>query len=324
MTKGYAVGLALVLVVAAFVIWKPSDKTRVPPSAGATSAETVAPPETTSISVAPESLTPTTVPQEGSIVGQDVSDSDFPPPRKLTAYHSFEIRQISFLQTLTKANLDLEPEQVLAVDKVFADFVRRTAEDRPRPVFLAYSATKAVDSSGQVIPGMKPAGMTIDSDPAAAQVSIPDSPQVLADKEGNPLYLVQLIIDELRPEQEAPFRAIVGRWNVLRPRPVDGPLRRLRRAIRDPQVGLSEAERTVAVNALTSFRTTLSRAERKRVPPEASEKALAVVLETLAPQQAARLQATLAVLEAHQEEWSTGARVQRAYADAVRLLEGGG
>lgn len=228
---------------------------------------------------------------------------------KYNARHTFEIHQASLLHKLIKEELSLSPEQQTKIEHEFADFIRRTMEDKPRPILIAYAAQDKLVYEGKQL---EAEGDTTD--------------KLLEEKTpsggfSRPL-LVDLIRDHLDTLQLQRFQVIVNRWNTLRPPPLDSGLQRLGRALRDPQLNLRKETREAAFAEIKTALEGIPKAERQpkfvdKYEPQARERVLA----KLPPERAEQLKQTLAFMEADHNEWGQPAYVVKVYTDAVRTLE---
>jgi hypothetical protein len=223
-----------------------------------------------------------------------------------TAFHSFEVRQATLLQSMIKEGLNLGAERTRAVDRVFAEFVRATMENKPRPILLAYTAQPVTSTDGEVF---EPEG---------------DTAKEFADGKIEPgrSKLVDLVAEQIHPSQLGNFYTIVRRWDKIRPAVADGPFRRLWRAISDPNLPLSDAERTRLLSMMEKAFKALPPEEQKRGAAGKHEPAVrAQILGELPENLADRVQQTIAWMEADHKTWTQPGQAFNVYEAAVKLLE---
>ena len=116
--------------------------------------------------------------------------------------------------------------------------------------------------------------------------------------------LIEKITAELKPEQVAAFENVVERWKAVSPRgPRTGPFQQLRRAIHDPEVGLSEAEKTTVDKILTDTLQSVREGDERNPEKmaQAVEKARVVIYEKLTPQQRSKVEANLKAFKAEEK-----------------------
>lgn len=246
-----------------------------------------------------------------AVDGQPSADIEKPTRVRLTLPQHHEIRSALFLHRLLKETLDLDEQRAHAIDLVFADFYRRTVENLPRPIFLAYR-----------IGGNE--GVSTDrEDRITAESGQHTMGETMKRPDGTPVFLLELLIAEIKPEQERLLRQVVDRWNAIKPNPVDLPITRLMRAVRDPRIKLLPGQRRKIEKILYAKMPKGTVTKASVGPLAAAEpKVRQAIMKEMTPPQQEELLKTLVVLEADLAEWrSTRRGGAPAYENALKLLE---
>jgi hypothetical protein len=225
-----------------------------------------------------------------------------------TARHTFEVHQAVFLQKMLAQDLGLASEQLAKINRQFAEFIRATMENKPRPILIAYSGETKFNYDGKIL---APDGDTAEE----------LHEQLKASGEFDRPRFMDLLREHLDMTQVHRFQIIVDRWNALRPVPLDGPFRRVSRALKDPNLALPPEELAAASEEVAALFQSIPKTERRPGPidkyaPELKERVVA----KLQPKHAERFQKTLDWMEADYAEWRQPRHVEAVYADAVRLL----
>ncbi len=242
------------------------------------------------------------------------ADGSSPPVRKMGSPEHFELRAAWFLQRMIKADLSLDESKSHAVDLIFADFARRTAEQLPRPVLIAYPITDGRDgSTGK--PGM-----------IAAKGGQHIEGEIQRGPDGTPVMLVESLLKVLDSSQEASFRSTLQRWAQIKPEPISMPIIAIMRSSRDPMLNLSSSQsaqfeelfRTKGRSAMSS---PVGRPGSNQLDP-LTEEIRNHIVGNLSPSQKIQFETTLTFLESEVVDWlalKTGGN--HIYADALLLLE---
>lgn len=129
------------------------------------------------------------------------------------------------------------------------------------------------------------------------------------DRDHSPI-LIERIAAELNPAQAQVFQKIVEQWRAVdRPRPPiprPGPLQLLRRALLDPEVGLSEKDRAMVNDNLGETLKSVQ-TDKEYVPDKmakAVQKAQVVIFEKLTPDQRRKAETKLEMLKAEEKKWA--------------------
>ncbi len=116
--------------------------------------------------------------------------------------------------------------------------------------------------------------------------------------------LFEKLRDELKPDQKEKFEKVVARWKAITPRgPRTGPFQQLRRAVMDPEVELTEAQKT-GTEAIFNETLRVVRLDGERDPAkvaDAVDEAKAKVFEKLTPEQQAKVNANLKMFRAEEK-----------------------
>lgn len=216
----------------------------------------------------------------------------------------FEMKQAEFLHRMTIEKLRPDPQQAQALALVFANYIRRTVEERPRPILVGYPEPPPVQTQGADIvltPGYQTENQV--------------------DANGRPLYLVVQAIAVLRPEQVKPFRATIERWKMLRQGITDGPLKRLYRSLFDPQLALPKEKLAVLIPMLQDSIEGLSSLERRQRDRmiKIEKKTRAKIFKELTPDQQRHAEKVIQMLQDDSARWEQPGHAEQIYIDAVRL-----
>ena len=117
--------------------------------------------------------------------------------------------------------------------------------------------------------------------------------------------LIEKVKAQLNPDQVPAFEKVVERWKAVTLRgPRMGPFQQLRRALQDPEVGLSESEKAdadkVLQDTLKSFQSDPDRSPAKM--ENAADKARSTICEKLTPLQRSKIEADLKMFKAEEKE----------------------
>ncbi len=236
------------------------------------------------------------------------------PARKMGSPEHFELRAAWFLQRMIKTDLALSGPRAHAVDLVFADYVRRTAEQLPRPVLIAYPLTDGSEGSGS-----KEGVIT-----AQAGQRIEGKIQRRAD--GSAVMLVENLLEVLDPKREPLFRKTLLRWAQIKPEPISIPIIEVMRTARDPMLQLSPTQNSqiqsiLRAKAGAAMSSPMGRGNTSEVDP-LTERIREQIVAILTPAQRRQFETTLVFVEAEVAEWramKTGGNY--LYAEALALLD---
>jgi len=189
------------------------------------------------------------------------------------------IVQINRLREMMDEKVELTSTQKTKVDGLFSDFIEDTKNNAPM---------RRNDPT-------KPDNKT----------SPPQIPQLKRQLEKDPDEFIEKVKAQLNPDQIPVFEKVVERWKVITPRgPRPGPFQQLRRALQDPEVGLSESEKAdadkVLQDTLKSFQSDPDRSPEKM--EKAVDKARSTICEKLTPLQGSKIEANLKMFKAEQKE----------------------
>lgn len=218
----------------------------------------------------------------------------------------FEMKQAEFLHRMTVEKLRPDPQQAQALALIFGDYIRRTVEERPRPILVGYPEPPPVQTQGADIV-LTPGHQTENQ----------------VDANGRPLYLVAQAIAVLKPEHVKPFRTTIERWKVLRQGVTDGPLKRLYRSLLDPQLALPKEKLAVLVPMLQDAIAGLSSMERRQLDRmiKIEKKTRARIFKELTPDQQRQAEKVILMLQNDSARWEQPGHAEQVYIDAVRLEE---
>jgi hypothetical protein len=198
------------------------------------------------------------------------------------------IVQINRLREMMDEKVELTSAQKTKVDGLFSDFIedaKKTVPVRRLEKPREAEDTAAVERAGDEIRPLK------------------KEPLNPTDDHSN--VLIEKVKAQLDPNQVPAFEKVVERWKAIAPRgPGSGPLLRLRRALQDPEVGLSESEKAdadkVLQDTLKSFQSDPDRSPEKT--EKAADKARATICEKLTPLQRSKIEANLQMFKVEQKE----------------------
>ena len=218
------------------------------------------------------------------------------------------ITKINKLRQMMEEKVELTSEQKKKIGRLFDDFIEDTKNSSPK------RAKDPNTPSNKIFPPTmrdleKQLQKAQEAGDEAAVEKIRQEIKILKKEPATPAddhspILIEKITAELKPEQVAAFENVVERWKAVSPRgPRTGPFQQLRRALQDPEVGLSEAEKTTVEKILTD--TLQSVREGGERNPEkmaqAVEKARVVIYEKLTPQQRSKVEANLKAFKAEEK-----------------------
>jgi len=226
----------------------------------------------------------------------------------------FETHAAWFLHRMIESNLVLSKTEAHALDLVFADYYRRTAEKLPRPVLIAYpiGQTKST-SKGK-------------SDILSAQAGQHIEGRIQRRADGTPVMLVERILEVLKPHQEVAFRRVLKRWAQIKPEPISIPIIEVMRASKDPLLSLTpkqkqEIDRIIYSKTDNIIRAPIGRTDSNQLDPE-TERIRLKIVNVLTPRQREQFEASLTFVEEEIADWralKTGG--DAIYAEAVALLD---
>lgn len=241
------------------------------------------------------------------------ADDAAKPARRIGSPEHFEIRAAWFLQRMIKADLALNESKAHALDLVFADYYRRTVEQLPRPVLIAYPI-----SEGSAVSTEKSAVVT-----APTGQHIGGEIQRRAD--GSPVMLVENILAVLDAHHEARFRLVLNRWAQIKPEPISIPIITIMRASKDPLLRL-KPKQSAKIEAILHAKagSAMAIGASSTMSSEANptiERIRGEVVAVLSPEQRAQFEASMAFVEEEVIDWralKTGGTA--IYDEAISLL----
>ncbi len=198
------------------------------------------------------------------------------------------IVKINRLREMMDEKVELTSAQKTKVDGLFSEFIEDAKNTVPqRQLQKPHEAgdTAAVERVGDEIRPLKKEPLNPTDDHSDA--------------------LIEKVKAQLNPDQIPAFEKVVERWKAVSPRrPRSGPFQQLRKALRDPEVGLSESEKAdadkVLQDMLKSFQSDPDRNPEKM--EKAIDKARSTICEKLTPLQRSKIEADLQMFQAEQKE----------------------
>jgi hypothetical protein len=198
------------------------------------------------------------------------------------------IVRINKLREMMDEKVELTSTQKTKVDGLFSDFIEAAKNTPPvRRLEKPREAgdTAAVERVGDEIRPLKKELLPPTGDPSEV--------------------LIEKVRAQLNPDQVPAFAKVVERWKAITPRrPRTGPLLQLRKALQDPEVGLSESEKADADKVLKDTLKSLQ-SDPDRNPEKmekAADKARSTICEKLTPLQCSKIEADLKMFKAEQKE----------------------
>jgi len=219
----------------------------------------------------------------------------------------YRISNINKLRAMMEEKIELTPEQKAKINGLFNDFIEDMRNNSPQrsrdpntPANKVYPPSMR-DLEKQ-LKSAEEKGDDAATEKIRREITILKKEPSTATEDYSPV-LIEKVAAELKPEQAATFASVVERWKAVSPRgPRTGPFKQLRRALLDPEVGLTEAERAtvekVLNDALKSGRAGGDRNAEKMA--EAVEKARAVIFEKLTPEKREKVEANLKAFKAEE------------------------
>ncbi|MFH1107821.1 MAG: hypothetical protein V1790_01295 [Planctomycetota bacterium] len=198
------------------------------------------------------------------------------------------IVQINKLREMMDEKVELTSTQKRKVDGLFNYFIKTAKNAVPQRQLQTppeAGDTAAVERVGGEIRPLKKEPLPPTDDPSEV--------------------LIEKVRAQLNPDQVPAFEKVVERWKVITSLgPRTGPLLQLRRALQDPEVGLSESEKADADKVLRD--TLKSLQSDPDCNPEkmetAADKARSTICEKLTPLQRSKIEANLKMFKAEQKE----------------------
>ena len=198
------------------------------------------------------------------------------------------IVRINRLREMMDEKVELTSAQKTKVDGLFSDFIedaKNTVPQRQLEKAIEAGDTAAVERVGDEIRPLKKERLTPTDDHSGV--------------------LIEKVKAQLDPDQVPVFEKVVERWKTIAPRGLrPGPLLQLRRALQDPEVGLSESEKAdadkVLQDTLKSFQSDPDHNPEKM--EKAVDKARSTICEKLTPLQSSKIEANLKMFKAEQKE----------------------
>ena len=199
------------------------------------------------------------------------------------------IVRINKLREMMDEKVELTSAQKTKVDGLFSDFIKDAKNTVPHQRQLQTPReagdTAAVERVGGEIRPLKKEPLPPTGDPSEV--------------------LIEKVTAQLNPDQVPAFEKVVERWKAITPRgPRTRPLLQLRRALQDPEVGLSESEKADADKVLKDTLKSLQ-SDPDRNPEKmekAADKARSTICEKLTPLQSSKIEANLKMFKAEQKE----------------------
>jgi len=224
-----------------------------------------------------------------------------PRERQAMGVYRFE-RDLKRLLERTEAGVKLTDLQKRTLRGIVDEQLERLYETKGRPS-TSYRKHPN-EKGGDLNPGGpepdKRRGRGIDAGPTPPGPGDRGKP-VSTSVYDDPTRLVNTFKDELSAEQAVVYDDIAYRWRVLRPFGVaDGPLRQLARAVRDPQLAISDDTRADGVKIIQKQMMDLTR-RRARLSLDsrlkAFDEAKAAVVAMMSPEQKSRFEKTIEHLQ---------------------------
>ncbi len=209
----------------------------------------------------------------------DAKTASAPNSNDLSGLGPYAIQQIVNIKQLRKRiqeNLQLTSSQASNIDRLCASFIDQTIK-------VAGAQQKTADAPT-------------------------DKRQSGGLKEDHSPEWIAKIKAELNPDQVPVFEKVAKRWSDLKTfAPRSAPLQQLRRAIQDPEVGLTDAQREEFDALLTKTRKSI-RVDGERPSPatraETAEKTRDAIYEKLTPEQKAKMAEDLRIFGEEAEEYA--------------------
>lgn len=217
----------------------------------------------------------------------------------------FKVAKINSLRKMVEEKVDLNPAQKGIVRKLFNDYISDLKANVPT------KQNRTVTKRNKIYP---PTVEQLEEDLAdarkkgdvakAAEIErqITLAKKTLTTPVDDQTYLLlEAIKKELKPDQLAQFEKVVERWHAISPRgPRTGSFQQLRRALADPEVGMSEEQKkatdAILQDTLKEVRMGGSRSPEKM--EESVTKARIAIFEKLTPEQQMKVNANLKTFKA--------------------------
>lgn len=221
-----------------------------------------------------------------------------------------QIANIHRLRKMMDEKIQLSPSQTATIDRLFEDYVedvkntavRKKADARQPTENKVLPPTMAQLEKERSL--AKARGDQEKFDELGKKMSALRKDPVLLSDSGTE-FLTAKIKAELKPDQSAAFDVVLDRWNLIVPRgPRTGPFQQLRRALKDPEVGLSAGQQKEADDLLQqALKTVRSGQSSPEKLAEEVEKVKTVVFEKITPEQRKKLEAILRLFKETEKEY---------------------
>jgi hypothetical protein len=235
---------------------------------------------------------------------------------------AIRIQNTQRLRQMIDEKIKLSPQQASAINRIFDDYVddvKESYKGRKKPSDPDYENKVLPPTTGQLEKRKRAA------DASGDKAKLDAANEEMSNRRREPLVpgenysnlLTEKVRLELKPDQVPVFDKVVERWNLIVPKgPRTGPFQRLRRALKDPEVGLSAEVQKAADErlqaALTATRRGSETSEEKM--EEEISKAQAEIFTKLTPEQRKKVEANLRAFK----------EVERQYDDSkARAKESG-
>jgi hypothetical protein len=257
--------------------------------------------------------TPSTVPQPAPVIRSAGDPSARPSPdasAEREALFRHRIAELFRLHDLLRGRLEPSVEQRNAIERLFDGYIRDIREGRVNPA--RSRATFADESKMPRLYQLQDqlTAATNAGDKATVQQVVESIRILKVDpapiRPPRHFDFVDTVAAEMKPEQRERFYDTIRRWRTLEPGRTsrDAPIRVLRRALRDPELGLPPERRdTVDKIVVAAMKSVPIRERDPAALAEAEAKARAEVLERLTDEERTKLQSTLAWYR--DEKWET-------------------
>lgn len=226
---------------------------------------------------------------------------------------AIRIQNIQRLRQMIDEKIQLSPQQAAAVNRIFDDYVSDVKESykgRKKPSDPKHENKVIPPTMAQLEKTRRAAEEAGDKakveETNQAMSALRREPQTPGENYSN--YLTDKVRLELKPDQVPVFDKVVERWNLIVPRgPRTGPFQRLRRALKDPEVGLSaevakEAEDRLQAALAASRRGTDTSEEKME---EEVNRAQADIFTKLTPEQRKKVEANIRAFKDVEKQYDT-------------------
>lgn len=224
---------------------------------------------------------------------------------------AIRIQNIHRLRQMIDEKIKLSPDQAAKINRLFDAYVddvkasytgRKRAPREPRPNQLIPATMPQLEAQRKKAEAEGDTKKLEEINQAMSDLR--REPQVPGENYSE--YLTSKVREELKADQVEVFDKVVQRWSLIVPRgPRTGPVQRLRRAVKDPEIGVSAdvqkfADERIQEAMKVARRGSESSEEKLEAEVEAAK---ADIFEKLTPEQRKKVDANIAAFKSVEKQY---------------------